>query len=130
MIFTKENIELIRQGKKTETRRIWKKPHVKVGNTYKCMESRFRKNEGPDVFITIDEIRKEPLGAITEEAALREGVASVSEFRNEWIELYGVWHEDQEVYVVNFHLVKLEENHDGNVPDLWKKWVSGGVHNA
>ena len=109
MIFTKENIELIRQGKKTETRRIWKKPHVKVGKTYQCRTSRYAKTPEDSPYIKITAMRKERLGEITPEAAKREGMDSglkVFQFRELWVKLHGLWDPDQEVYVIDFEVVK------------------------
>ena len=76
MIFSPENIELIREGKKTETRRIWKKPHVKVGKTYQCRTSRYAKTPEDSPYIKITAMRKERLGEITPEEAEREGMDS------------------------------------------------------
>lgn len=36
MLFKKEHKEMILNGTKTATRRVWKKPMVKVGGIYKC----------------------------------------------------------------------------------------------
>ena len=108
MIFTKENIELIRQGKKTETRRIWKKPHVKVGKTYQCRTSRYAKTPEDSLYIKITAMRKERLGEITPEAAKREGMDSglkVFQFRELWVKLHGLWDPDQEVYIIDFEVV-------------------------
>ena len=109
MIFSPKNIELIRQGSKTETRRIWKKPHVKVGKTYQCRTSRYAKTPEDSPYIKITAMRKERLGEITPEAAKREGMDSglkVFQFRELWVKLHGSWNPDQEVYVVDFEVVK------------------------
>jgi hypothetical protein len=106
MIFTKENIELIRQGKKTETRRIWKKPHVKVGKTYQCRTSRYAKTPEDSPYIKITAMRKEKLGEITSESMQREGTNDLPEFKELWGRLHGSWNPDQEVYVVDFEVVK------------------------
>ncbi len=109
MIFTKQNLELIREGKKTETRRIWKKPHVKVGKTYQCRTSRYAKTPEDSPYIKITAMRKERLGEITPEAAKREGMDSglkVFQFRELWVKLHGLWDPDQEVYVIDFEVVK------------------------
>ena len=109
MIFTKENIELISHGLKTETRRIWKKPHVKVGKTYQCRTSRYAKTPEDSPYIKITAMRKERLGEITPEAAKREGMDSglkVFQFRELWVKLHGLWDPDQEVYVIDFEVVK------------------------
>ena len=109
MIFTKQNLELIREGKKTETRRIWKKPHVKVGKTDQCRTSRYAKTPEDSPYIKITAMRKERLGEITPEAAKREGMDSglkVFQFRELWVKLHGLWDPDQEVYVIDFEVVK------------------------
>jgi len=43
LIFTERNIELILQGKKTQTRRIWKRIKVKKGGIYKIRRHIFSK---------------------------------------------------------------------------------------
>ena len=109
MIFTKQNLELIREGKKTETRRIWKKPHVKVGKTYQCRTSRYAKTPEDSPYIKITAMRKERLGEITPEAVKREGMDSglkIFQFRELWVKLHGLWDPDQEVYVIDFEVVK------------------------
>ena len=108
MIFTKQNLELIREGKKTETRRIWKKLHVKVGKTYQCRTSRYAKTPEDSPYIKITAMRKERLGEITPEAAKREGMDSglkVFQFRELWVKLHGLWDPDQEVYIIDFEVV-------------------------
>ena len=109
MFFTKENIELIRQGSKTETRRIWKKPHVRIGKTYQCRTSRYAKTPEDSPYIKITAMRKERLGEITPEAARKEGFkpdgAQLEKFWALWVKLHGSWNPDQEVYVVDFEVV-------------------------
>ena len=39
---------------------------------------------------------------MTLEDALREGVASLEEFRREWTEIYKPWDDDQTVWMVEF----------------------------
>ena len=110
MIFTKENIELISHGLKTETRRIWKKPHVKVGKTYQCRTSRYAKTPEDSPYIKIIAMRKEKLGEITDDAVRKEGFkpdgAQLEKFWALWVKLHGSWNPDQEVYVVDFEVVK------------------------
>ncbi len=103
MIFTKESIELIRSGQKTETRRIWKVPHVKVGGVYGTRTSRREKEAGyPKIRVT--EIRQERLFDITPDGVRREGFSLFSEFKEVWEQLHGKWEPRREVYVVRFEL--------------------------
>lgn len=108
MIFTEENIELIRQGKKTETRRIWKKPHVKIGKIYQCRVSRYQKTPDDSPEIKILSMHKEKLKDITLDAIQREGFECTDtvHFINLWIKLHGEWNPDQEVWVIDFEVVK------------------------
>jgi len=108
LIFTERNIELILQGKKTQTRRIWKRIKVKKGGIYKIKRHIFSKKHYG--LIQVTDIRKEKLGNITEEDAKKEGYGSVAEFKKVWEEIYGRWNPEQEVYVIEFKLL------DGNPP--------------
>jgi hypothetical protein len=106
MIFTAEHIEKIRRGEKTETRRIWKRPHVKVGGVYKTRRSQWRKPEDGNPSIRVTEMRTEPLSKLDEKAARREGGYTLHEFVEPWRGLHGEWNPGQEVYVVRFEVVK------------------------
>ena len=103
LIFTERNIELILQGKKTQTRRIWKRIKVKKGGIYKIRRHIFSKKHYG--LIQVTNIRKEKLGDITEEDAKKEGCSSVAEFKKVWKEIYGKWNPEQEVYVIEFKLL-------------------------
>ncbi len=105
MIFTKDNVERIRRGSKTETRRLWKGPHVRVGGVYTVRSDRFARASPSSPRIRVVAVEKEPLGEITEAAARREGVRSIAEFRDLWTELHGTWEPKQSVYVVRFEVV-------------------------
>jgi hypothetical protein len=106
MIFTKEHIKLIQQGVKTETRRIWKKPHVKVGGEYRVRSSRWFGYEADAPRIRVTAMHKEPLGSLTEDSAYREGGYKWVEFTALWRELHGEWNPEQEVTVIRFEVVK------------------------
>ena len=116
MFFMKENIELIRQGSKTETRRIWKKPHVKVGKVYQCRTSRYAKTPEDSPYIKITAMRKEKLGEITDDDITKEGFVTDGTVENEtsqvvmfyrlWVKLHGLWDPDQVVTVIDFEVVK------------------------
>ncbi len=107
MIFTKEHIEKIREGKKTETRRIWKHPHVKVGKVYGIRTDRFKPVPSDAPRIKIQSISRELLRDITFEGAIKEGCQSLGDFMDIWIKLHGSWNPNQEIYVVKFLRVEL-----------------------
>lgn len=78
MIFTKHHIQLIQTGCKTQTRRFWKKPRVKVGKTYKLQTQFFKKeNLGS---IRIIGLRQKALGSVTQSDARKLGYSSKSAY--------------------------------------------------
>lgn len=104
MIFTPSSIEKIKSGQKTETRRIWKRPHVKVGGVYGTRASRRDKETG-STRIRVTEVRQEFLGDVDSGATHREGFSSVEDFMAVWKQLHGEWNPKQTVYVVRFEVV-------------------------
>ncbi|HEV2449679.1 MAG TPA: ASCH domain-containing protein [Thermoplasmata archaeon] len=105
MIFTRANIGKISAGEKTETRRIWKRPHVRVGGVYRVRSSRRLPADPADPQIRVTDLRSELLGEITAEAVLREGCSSLEEFVLQWQDLHGEWDPKQAVYIVDFEVV-------------------------
>jgi hypothetical protein len=45
------------------------------------------------------------LGDITPEEVKKEGFNTFSEFKSDWIEIYGEWNPDQKVWVVVFEVI-------------------------
>ena len=107
MIFTKEHVERIRTGRKTVTRRIWKRPHVKVGGIYSIRTDRFKPAPADAPRIVVISMTVEPLKYVGNNKALLEGYNSRREFESAWIKLHGVWNPNQEIYVVKFLRVEL-----------------------
>lgn len=67
---------MILDGRKTQTRRLWKKGRVKVGMIHQCYTrpAWLKVDPGtPFARVQILAVRQEQLGAITPEDALREG---------------------------------------------------------
>jgi hypothetical protein len=97
-------------GNKSETRRKWKKPHVKVGGIYQVRLGRYKK--GYHFLIRVLEVKKQKLGDMTEEDALAEGfrpgpylattMPASFFFFDYWMKLNGNWCDDDEVYVIKF----------------------------
>lgn len=122
MIF--RQIEEIRSGKKTETRRIrktgeqehwafgclWKVYYYdrlkwRVGGHYALVPKRGQAGVG---FIELLSIHCEKLQDITEESAIAEGVNSRDEYRDLWISINGEksWLQNPTVWVLTFKVVK------------------------
>ena len=107
ILFKPEHAKLILEGKKTQTRRIWKKPRVKVGNIYKAKTRLYSKDSF--ALIKITGLRREKLREISLEDVKKEGFESLGEFMNAWMRIHGDWNPDEEVYVVDFEMLRKNE---------------------
>lgn len=104
MLFKPEHVGLILSGRKTQTRRVWKKSRARVGAVHKAKTALF----SPDHFalIRITGLRRERLGDITLEDVRREGYDTLEEFKEVWVRINKTWDPELEVYVVSFELVR------------------------
>jgi len=105
MLFKKEHKDMILKGHKTQTRRIWKRPMVKVGGIYKA-----KLNYSKDYFakIQVTRLYKQRLGDMDIYEAVKEGYTSRLEFQEVWIIINGFWDPNTEVDVIEFRVVKEE----------------------
>jgi uncharacterized protein YhfF len=102
-LFKREHINAILSGKKTATRRDWKRRQAKIGGIYPVQGQMFQRREAAPAFIYVwREVRRERLGDMTESDAAGEGGYSLEEFRGVWREINGDWDPDLEVFVVEF----------------------------
>jgi uncharacterized protein YqfB (UPF0267 family) len=105
MIFKPELVELIKQGKKTMTRRPVKpgekECRYKPNHAYALQPGRGKRG---DEKITIVAVRQQRLDDISEKDAKREGFANKQAFVRYWIGLYGHYDPDQLVWVISFVL--------------------------
>lgn len=106
MLFKPEHVGLILSGRKTQTRRVWKKSRARVGAVHKAKTALF----SPDHFalIRITGLRRERLGDITLEDVRREGYDTLEEFKAVWVRINGSWDPELEVYVVSFELAGVD----------------------
>lgn len=102
MLFTEKHISMVLSGKKTQTRRRWDSPQVKVGNSYRATTDLFTPRAEAPAYIEIVDLRTEPLGEIDTTDAAAEGGYSVDEFVDLWTEMHGEWNPDEEVWVIDF----------------------------
>lgn len=102
MLFQPDHIVKIENGKKTVTRRLWKRWHVKIGGTYPAQKYMYQpRAECP--LIHCEDRYLQPLGDMTEEDADKEGGYTLEEYRNLWEEINGVpFLNRQVVYVIEF----------------------------
>lgn len=79
MLFKSEHILPILKGRKTATRRSWKKCMVKVGNVYKCKTQMLSKESFAEIRVT--KVFKQMLGDMTIEDVKKEGYDTLWDFK-------------------------------------------------
>jgi hypothetical protein len=104
MLFTAALLEKIQDGKKTQTRRIVQSRRgakvYQIGERVRIAAG----YRGASAQIIIRNRRRQKIGEITEEDAVKEGFADVEEFKQTWLKLFGYWDPNQEVWVYDFVL--------------------------
>ena len=104
MLFKPEHKYLILDGKKTVTRRVWKKPMVKIGGIYKCKLKMLSKDYFAKIKVT--KFFKQRLGDMNQEDVLKEGYKWNYEFMDIWKKINGIYDPVLEVDVIEFEVVK------------------------
>lgn len=104
ILFKEYHAKLILEGKKTQTRRLWKKPRVKIGNIYKAKTNLYSKQHF--ALLKITGLRKEKLGEISPEDVKKEGYATLGDFIEAWTQIHGLWDPELEVYVIDFEVIE------------------------
>lgn len=100
MLFQPEHIDKTRLGKKTETRRIWKSWHAKVGGVYP-MQTKMYQPRVECPLIKCTNRYMQPLGEMTEENAKAEGGYTLEEYKAVWERINLIpWDDSMVVYVV------------------------------
>jgi hypothetical protein len=102
MLFKPEHVELILSGRMTQISKLWEKPMARVGSIHKAKTKLFSKNYFASIIIT--DLRREKLGAITIEDAMKEGYDDLQSYREAWRKNNGYWEPNTNVYVVSFEL--------------------------
>jgi len=102
MLFKPEHRKMILNGTKTATRRIWKKPMVKVGGIYKCKTKMLSKEYFAKIEVT--KLYQQRLGEVMTEDAKKEGYKSIVDFYRVFEEINGMINMGQVVYVIEFKL--------------------------
>lgn len=105
LLFKKEFVEPILNGRKVETRRIYKDNvcRIREGSIHKAKTNYNSKSTFATLKITY--VRKQRLGDMSEEEALREGFNSLEEFRNAWVKCYGKFNPAQVVHIIGFRVI-------------------------
>lgn len=104
LLFKPKHVPMILSGTKTQTRRLWKRPRVKVGGTYWASTKLFDQNAR---FARLRVVRlwREPLGAISEADARAEGYLSPEDYLFAFDSINGHVPTDTVVDCVEFEVV-------------------------
>jgi hypothetical protein len=102
MLFKPEHIDLILSGEMTQISKLWERPMAKVGSIHKAKTRLFSKDYF--AFVIITDLRRERLGDITIEDAMKEGYDDLHCYIENWIKNIGYWEPNTTVYVVSFEL--------------------------
>lgn len=110
MLFKDYHIPQIRAGEKTVTRREWDEGYSgpNAGSVVAATTELFVSDEDADCYIRIEDVYEQPLGAMTDADAQREGdYANLAEFREGYERVYGdgAWDPEKVVTVVEFEYV-------------------------
>jgi hypothetical protein len=103
MLFKPYLVKPILSGHKTESRRLWRRCMVKVNGIYDA-KTNFR-NDSAFAKIKITYVRRERLGSMDNDGVRREGCSSLEEFKKIWIDIYGKWDDEAEVFVIGFSVI-------------------------
>jgi hypothetical protein len=102
-LFKRKHVELILQGRKTQTRRIHSH-EWKLGRVYGVRDKLFGK---PVAYIMVIRKFRQRLGDISAEDVRKEGYSSLQEFQRAWEQVHGqgCWNSDLIATVYEFNVV-------------------------
>lgn len=107
MLFKPEHVEMILDGRKTETRRIWKRRMVKKGGVYKAQTKAYSKEWFAKIEVV--DVYLEALCDISVSSIYAEGYDDLQGFIDIWKAINGEWNPHQEVWVIQFKVISLPE---------------------
>lgn len=100
LLFKEYHIVPILTGKKTVTRRIWKRKRVKLDAIHLAKTKMLSKQYFAKLKIAGWYVQR--LGDMKEAEANTEGYETVEDFKKAWEDIHGEWDADIDVYVVYF----------------------------
>ena len=106
MLFKPEHVDMILTGKKTQTRRLWKKRRALVGSIHQARTELFGK---PFAYLKILDVHQEYLGEISDEDCIKEGDYTYESYRDIWKKINKSYDTFQKVWVVEFVLTAYSE---------------------
>ena len=101
ILFKPHHIDLILQGRKTQTRRLWSRWRVRDGSVHACKTKLFG-----NTIVRVKVVRRwvEKLGDISDVDAQAEGYTDAAAYLEEFDRINGVTPRDTEVRCVEFRL--------------------------
>lgn len=104
VLFKPYHVPMILEGRKTETRRVWKTCRVRLGNSYQARTKLFDKGS-TFARLKVLRINKERLLDITNESAINEGYSSREAFLDAFYTINGKQDSNPEVFAILFTVV-------------------------
>jgi hypothetical protein len=103
ILFKPEHVEPILAGRKTQTRRLWKKRRAKAGAIHQARTQLYGE---PFAHLLIEAVRTERLGDMMQVDAVREGYDSTEDYLLAWERINGakIFDMDTVVWVMDFRL--------------------------
>lgn len=105
ILFREEFIEKILSGQKTQTRRMWKKPRIKVGTLHWAQTHMIWKG-GRFARIKIDNVQEWDESTISKEDLRAEGFELEKDFWDLWYKMHEGRSKFYKGFVVHFHVVE------------------------
>lgn len=106
ILFKPENVALVLSGRKTQTRRRWKRRRMLPGSIHQAKTRLFGE---PFASIRVQRVWREPLGTISDADAIAEGYPGREEFAVAFARINGDVPPDEVVWCVEFALMPVGE---------------------
>jgi len=103
ILFKPEFVKIIKEGKKTQTRRKWKKCHIKAGD---IQELKTRPIDKAFAKAKIIRVYRQKLIDMSFNEIRKEGFENREKFIECWLKIYGNWIPNEEVYVIEFKVIE------------------------
>ena len=103
ILFKPYHIFPILIGQKTQTRRTWEKPRVKIGSIQKAKTAMISKAYFAQLRILA--VYPQRLGDLTDQDAYEEGGYTLDGYKQAFQKIYGFWDDGLIVYVVKFEVI-------------------------
>ncbi|MBT5319298.1 MAG: ASCH domain-containing protein [Chloroflexi bacterium] len=99
ILFKPEHVEMVLVGRKTQTRRLWKRRRMLPGSTH---QARTRLFGEPFALLSVQRVWQEAIGEVSDENANAEGYSSRDDFLAAFTRINGDVPPDEVVWCVEF----------------------------